>query len=91
MSDDTKLPTLLPTLLPHTEQGVGQEADSLLAQQGPPPADFATRPVPPTPATAGEHLSAEQVVALVGSDETASDVNRTLESVEGIDPGVTQD
>lgn len=86
MSDDQKLPTVLPELSPHT----APDAEPTVAEQGPLPADFATRPVPPTPAPAGEHLSAEQVAALVGSDETADETNRDLNAAEGNAPGLTE-
>ncbi len=86
MADDQKLPTVLPELSPHHTP----DTETTSAEQRPPPADIATRPVPPTPAPAGNHLSSEQVAALVGSDGTADEANRDLSGAEGVDPGLTE-
>lgn len=58
------------------------------AEQGPPPADFATRPesIAPTPAdTLHERpLSGAEVAQMVGSSE-AVDTNLDLEEAQGLD------
>ena len=61
--------------------------DDRPAEQGPPPADYAVRPVPPVPAPAAGGLSAGEVANLVGpGSEEAVQTGRALEAAEGLNP-----
>lgn len=57
------------------------------AEQGPAPADFATREAPPVPAPSGERLGAGEVAALLGDGSQAVEANQALEGAEGLNPG----
>ena len=65
------------------EHAAGSE---VVAEQGPPPADFAQRPASGVDVTPHEGLSAEQVAAMTGGDADAADANAALKDAEGIDP-----
>lgn len=73
---------LNPTLTPHLNPAVPDAR----AGEGPAPADLASREAPHVPAPSEEHLSAEQVGALLGGDQEAVDANRALAAAEGVDP-----
>lgn len=62
------------------------ESREVVAEQGPPPADFAQRPASGVDANSGQSLSAEQVAALTGGDTETADINAALKDAEGIDP-----
>ena len=62
------------------------ESREVVAEQGPPPADFAQRPASGVDANSGQSLSAEQVAALTGGDTETADANAALKDAEGIDP-----
>lgn len=68
------------------ELSVHAESREVVAEQGPPPADFAQRPASGVSANSGQSLSAEQVAAMTGSDTEAADANAALKDAEGIDP-----
>ena len=51
----------------------------VVAEQGPPPADFAQRPASGVDVTPGEGLSAEQVTAMTGEAADATDANIELQ------------
>lgn len=84
MTPNDPLP-INPTLLPHTEQ-----PERPHAEQGPPPADFATRPVPPVRSAERSPLLASEVTALVGKDEEAVEVNQALLEAEGEEPDTSE-
>lgn len=92
MPDDPLTPEqdvpLNPVLAPHQGAPIPEETliTETLEQQGPPPADFASRPAVATLATGEEPLSAAAVAALTGSAEQLTQTNRTLEQAEGLDP-----
>ncbi|SEJ59489.1 hypothetical protein SAMN04488058_11180 [Deinococcus reticulitermitis] len=70
------------------ELGVHGEArsESVRAEQGPPPADFAERPASGVPVLEGEPLGAEQVTTLTGDASDTADANVALQEAEGLDP-----
>ncbi|GGI90088.1 hypothetical protein [Deinococcus wulumuqiensis] len=59
----------------------------VVAEQGPPPADYAQRPASGVDVTPGEGLSAEQVVTMTGGDAEAADANVELQEAQGLDTG----
>lgn len=59
----------------------------VVAEQGPPPADFAQRPASGVDVTPGEGLSAEQVTAMTGEAADATDANIELQETQGLDTG----
>ena len=61
-------------------------SSEVVAEQGPPPADFAQRPASGVDVTPGQSLSAEQVAAMTGGDAEAADTNTALKQNEGLDP-----
>ncbi|WP_019586478.1 hypothetical protein [Deinococcus apachensis] len=63
-----------------------QETEQTSTEQGPAPADFATREAPPIPAPSGKHLGAEEVTALLGDGSEEVEANRALEGAEGLSP-----
>lgn len=70
------------------ELGVHGEAgsESVQAEQGPPPADFAERPASGVPVLEGRPLDAAQVAALTGDASDTSEANIALQEAEGLDP-----
>ena len=57
------------------------------AEQGPTPADAATRPASGVVTRPGEGLSTDEVTALIGgADASTTEVNLSLETAEGLDP-----
>lgn len=68
------------------------QEESVKADQGPPPADYAGRPESGAPVPSGEPLSSAQVSGLLGQDAASvTDTNRALQQAEGIDPDAGQD
>ena len=59
----------------------------VVAEQGPPPADFAQRPASGVDVTPGEGLSAEQVTAMTGEAADATEANIELQEAQGLDTG----
>lgn len=66
----------------HAEQTQTQTA----AEQGPPPADHASRPASGVEVTPHDGLSAAEVAAMTGGSEDSTDANIALEEAAGIDP-----
>lgn len=62
----------------------------VVAEQGPPPADYAQRPASGVEVQPGEGLSAEQVAAMTGGAGEATDANVQLQQAQGLD-ATTQD
>ncbi len=65
----------------------GQTDVAPSAEQGPAPADLATREAPHVPTPSGEGLSADQVSALLGEGTREVEMNHALEAAEGLTPG----
>ena len=81
-----------PNLAPHQPD---MTTEATVAEQGPPPADYAERPESGAPTPGGERLSGAQVADLIGPDNAdaarVTDTNRALQEAEGIDPDAGQD
>lgn len=90
MTDEKKALSVNPTLAPRTEV----TPEDSVAEQGPPPADYAARPESGAPPPSGESLTSTQVADLLGSENTdattGNDTNRALQEAEGIDPDAGQ-
>ncbi|GGK24063.1 hypothetical protein GCM10008955_17060 [Deinococcus malanensis] len=72
-----------PTLRPHQSP----PAVHTPAEQGPAPADAATRPASGIVTQTGEGLSTDEVTALIGgADASATETILSLETAEGLDP-----
>lgn len=65
----------------------GQTDAAPSAEQGPAPADLATREAPHIPTPSGEGLSADAVSALLGESGQEVETNFALEQAEGLTPG----
>ncbi|MPY65426.1 hypothetical protein F8S09_01795 [Deinococcus sp. SDU3-2] len=81
--DDRDVLPVNPTLRVRTPLS---PSDDRPAAQGPAPADLADREAPPVPTPAREHLSAEEVEALVGPDTGAGDTDRPLQLAGNLNP-----
>ncbi|MDB5045059.1 MAG: hypothetical protein JWQ08_1109 [Deinococcus sp.] len=61
----------------------GAASEHTPAEQGDAPADFANRPIPPTPSTEG--LSAGEVSTMLGGDASMTEANEALGTAEGLE------